>query len=245
MLRPVFIFLLLSVLCAPPSQALDPQRTHTHEHEHESDEDYDDTELRPEGLDIFECVEELRATSTPEELPKILEALAVEYPEINVISPVQNQACLLSGRRFGCYQHPILERPRQHNGLDLTAPAGTRLVTPMDDCVVANRITSQGYGKQVFVKCGAYTFHYSHLLRWESKVKPGTKLKKGTVVGYVGSTGLSSGPHLHLEVRHNGTRINPETLFEPEILCKQRKRLQTQVACVAPAPKKAVKGKKQ
>lgn len=245
-LRTASLFL-LAALSAPLSLSNAPITAvaYADEHaDHDLDEDdYDDTEHPEESTDIFACLQELKVSATPEELPKLLEAFAAEYPEINVISPVQGRTCRLSGRRFGCYNHPILKRPRAHLGLDLTAPAGTRLVTPMDNCFVLNRTTTPEYGRQVFVRCGIYTFHYSHLLRWEAKLKLGAKLKKGTVVGYVGSTGLSSGPHLHFEVRQNGTRINPEHLFDPDVLCKEKKRLQTQVACVTRAPKKAAKGK--
>lgn len=112
---------------------------------------------------------------------------------------------ILSG--FGMRRHPILGYTRMHKGLDFRAAYGTPIHAATDGTVVgAGR--HGGYGKQVRIKHGhGLATSYSHMSR--IAVKVGAHVKRGQVIGYVGSTGLATGPHLHYELYRNGVAINP------------------------------------
>jgi murein DD-endopeptidase MepM/ murein hydrolase activator NlpD len=92
--------------------------------------------------------------------------------------------------------------------MDFAAPQGTELYATGDGTVSAADNASQGYGNRVVIDHGyGYATLYAHMLR--SVVKPGQKVKRGEIIGYVGSTGLSTAPHCHYEVRKNGELMNP------------------------------------
>jgi len=108
---------------------------------------------------------------------------------------------------FGARRHPILGYLRMHKGLDIAAPYGTPIHAAMDG-VVAMAGRSGGYGN--FVKlshAGGLATGYGHMSR--IAVRGGTRVVRGQLIGYVGSTGMSTGPHLHYELWKNGVAINP------------------------------------
>lgn len=108
---------------------------------------------------------------------------------------------------FGSRQHPVLGTWRTHSGLDLAAAYGSPIVATSDG-VVSAAGWAGGYGLLVAVDHGGgLQTRYGHMSRLA--VVPGQAIRKGSVIGYVGSTGLSTGPHLHYEIRINGTAINP------------------------------------
>jgi murein DD-endopeptidase MepM/ murein hydrolase activator NlpD len=108
---------------------------------------------------------------------------------------------------FGLRLHPILGRLREHMGVDLAAPIGTPVVATTDGTVGwAN--WRGGYGLSVSIDGGgSIQTRYGHMSRLN--VVSGERVRRGEVIGYVGSTGLSTGPHLHYEVRVNGRPVNP------------------------------------
>jgi murein DD-endopeptidase MepM/ murein hydrolase activator NlpD len=111
--------------------------------------------------------------------------------------------------------HPVLKRRRPHNGVDFAANRGTPVLAVADGRVV-KATWSGGYGR--FVKLrhdGVYGSGYAHLSRIASGIRPGTWVKKGQVIGYVGSTGLATGPHLHFEMYRHGRYIDPLTADLP------------------------------
>lgn len=111
--------------------------------------------------------------------------------------------------RFGARFHPILGGWRQHSGVDLAAPIGTPVVAPSPGLVVAAQWWG-GYGLFVAVDHGkGVQTRYGHLS--QLAVYPGQQVALGQVVGYVGSTGNSTGPHLHYEMRFNGQPLDPLT----------------------------------
>jgi len=116
----------------------------------------------------------------------------------------------LSGRmssNFGLRTHPILGGLRFHDGVDLAAPVGTP-IRATSDGIVERAAWTGGYGLMVEVNHGQGTETlYGHMERMA--VSAGQSVKKGDVLGYVGSTGLSTGPHLHYEVRQSGRAVNP------------------------------------
>lgn len=114
-------------------------------------------------------------------------------------------AALTSG--FGMRRHPVLGSYRAHRGVDLAAPTGTPVVATSDGTVgVAD--WSGGYGLLVALNhAGGMQTRYGHMSRLN--VVPGQHVRAGDVIGFVGSTGRSTGPHLHYEVRFNGEAVNP------------------------------------
>jgi murein DD-endopeptidase MepM/ murein hydrolase activator NlpD len=112
-----------------------------------------------------------------------------------------------SGSGFGLRTHPILGGLRNHDGIDMAAPAGSPIVAGSDG-VVSAAGWKGGYGLFVAMEHGGgLQTRYAHMSRLN--VVAGQSVARGQVIGYVGSTGLSTGPHLHYELRVNGTAINP------------------------------------
>lgn len=109
-------------------------------------------------------------------------------------------------------KHPISGVVRPHLGVDLAAPAGTPVMAAADGKIVfAGR--NGGYGKQVVIAHGnEYRTHYGHLSGFKPGLRVGQKVKQKQIIGYVGSTGLSTGPHLDYRVEHNGSFQNPLSL---------------------------------
>lgn len=110
---------------------------------------------------------------------------------------------------FGMRRHPVLGYSRMHRGVDFAAPTGTPIYAAGDG-VVSFSSRKSGYGNYLMIRHnGEYTTAYAHLSRFGSGIRPGTAVKQGQVVAYVGSTGMSTGPHLHFEVLRNGMQVNP------------------------------------
>lgn len=104
--------------------------------------------------------------------------------------------------------HPILKYYRAHEGIDYAAPIGTP-VSAIGDGTVKKSQYSGGYGNLVIIKhSNGYESYYGHLSKYGRGVKKGARVKQGQIIGYVGSTGLSTGPHLDFRVKKNGTFIN-------------------------------------
>jgi len=111
--------------------------------------------------------------------------------------------------------HPVLGKKRPHRGVDYAAATGTPIKAAGDGRVIF-RGTKGGYGRTVILKHGSqYTTLYAHLSRFRSKVKNGTRVKQGQTIGYVGKSGLATGPHLHYEFRVNNRHRNPLTVKLP------------------------------
>ena len=119
--------------------------------------------------------------------------------------------------------HPILKVRRPHLGVDYGAPRGTPIVATADGKVIhASR--KGGYGKTIILRHGQnYRTLYAHLSRYAKGVRKGKWVKKGQVIGYVGSTGLSTGPHLHYEIHVDGKARNPLSLKLPRAAPVDRK----------------------
>lgn len=118
-----------------------------------------------------------------------------------------NGARISSG--FGKRRHPILGYTKMHKGTDFAAPTGTPIYAAGDG-VVKYVGRKGGYGNYIKIRhSDTYDTAYAHLHRYASDMRPGKKVKQGQVIGYVGSTGRSTGPHLHYEVHKNGRQVNP------------------------------------
>ncbi len=115
---------------------------------------------------------------------------------------------------FGRRKHPILGYRRMHAGVDFAAPRGTPILAAGSGTVErANRYGS--YGNYIRIRhSDGYKTAYAHLKNFARGVKTGTYVKQDQVIGYVGTTGRSTGPHLHYEVHHHGKKINPRSLSQ-------------------------------
>ena len=106
--------------------------------------------------------------------------------------------------------HPVLRRRRAHHGVDYAAPTGTPVYATADGTVIARAYQANGGGNYVKIKHNSiYTTTYMHLSRFAKGLKVGQRVRQKDVIGYVGSTGLSTGPHLDYRVYENGKPINP------------------------------------
>lgn len=119
-----------------------------------------------------------------------------------------------SNRRF----HPVLKRYRAHHGIDYAAPTGTPVMTIGDGVIVKRGFQKRGGGRYLKVKHNSvYTTTYMHFSRFGKNVSVGSRVKQGQVIGYVGATGLATGPHLDFRVHKNGKAINPLKMKSPPV----------------------------
>ena len=116
---------------------------------------------------------------------------------------------------FGMRKHPLLKRRRMHTGTDWAAPRGTPILAAGNG-VVEKVGRKGGYGNYVRIRhANGYKSAYAHMARFAPGMRPGVKVRQGQVIGFVGSTGLSSGPHLHFEVLVNSRHVNPMKIHVP------------------------------
>lgn len=146
-------------------------------------------------------------------LEKIASSKSEMLAAIPAIRPLKNMYTITSG--FGKRYHPILKSLRNHTGIDIAAPKGTPIYATADG-TVSRENPGSGYGICVVLNHGySYQTLYAHMSK--TAVKPGQKVKRGQLIGYVGSTGMSSGAHLHYEVIKNGQHVNPIYYFYIDI----------------------------
>ncbi len=121
-----------------------------------------------------------------------------------------NGARISSG--FGARRHPILGYTKMHKGVDFAAPSGTPIFAAGSGTITYYGVKG-GYGNFVQIRHTAdYSTAYGHASRFVKKLKVGSKVKQGDVIAYVGTTGRSTGPHLHYELMFKGTQINPSSV---------------------------------
>lgn len=122
--------------------------------------------------------------------------------------PLAFQAARISSP-FGKRKHPIKKRWIIHWGVDYAAPRGTKIYAAGDGVIQTAKYNG-GYGNYVKIRHNSeYSTAYGHMNKIAKGIRPGVRVKQGQVIGYVGSTGLSTGPHLHYEIVRNGKRVNP------------------------------------
>jgi murein DD-endopeptidase MepM/ murein hydrolase activator NlpD len=117
--------------------------------------------------------------------------------------------------RFGSRVHPIFHRRIMHTGVDLAAPRGTPIYAAGDGTVEKAQWVS-GYGRYVMLKhVNGFETGYGHMNAFAEGIKPGVRVRQGQIIGYVGSTGNSTGPHLHFEIKVNGRYVDPLSVKLP------------------------------
>lgn len=116
---------------------------------------------------------------------------------------------------FGLRHHPLLKRRKMHKGVDWAAKPGTPILAAGNGRIEAAKRHS-GYGNYVRIKhANGYKTAYAHMLRFAKGIRTGARVRQGQVIGYVGSTGLSSGPHLHYEILVNNRHVDPMRIHVP------------------------------
>jgi len=140
------------------------------------------------------------------------------------IQPVSNKDLSRIASGFGYRIDPVYKTSKFHAGLDFAAPQGTPIYATANGTVEVAGNTGNGYGNHVVINHGyGYGTLYGHMFR--VKVKSGQKVKRGEIIGYVGSTGKSTGPHCHYEVHRNGDPVDPVFYFYNDITPEQYDRL--------------------
>jgi len=128
------------------------------------------------------------------------------------IQPVQNKDLKRMASGYGFRTDPFTKVKKFHYGMDFSAPTGTSVYATGDGVVTRADNNSSGYGEHIRIDHGyGYETLYGHLSQYN--VRPGQKVKRGDVIGFVGSTGRSEAPHLHYEVKKNGEHLNPINFY--------------------------------
>lgn len=155
------------------------------------------------------------------ELVKNKEQLLASIP---AIQPISNEELKHQPSGFGWRTHPIYKTSEFHPGMDFSAPEGTEIHATGDGVVSLATATDRGYGNHVKIDHGyGYETLYGHMT--EFVVKLGQHVKRGELIGYVGSTGLSTGPHVHYEVIKNKQKINPINFYYNDLSPEQYQKL--------------------
>jgi len=142
-------------------------------------------------------------------LAKEKEKLLVAIP---AIQPVKNENLKSMASGFGYRSDPFTKIRKFHAGMDFSAKTGTPIYATGDGVVERADNTASGYGNHIVIRHGfGYETLYGHLSKY--KVRAGQRVKRGDVIGYVGSTGRSEAPHLHYEVHKNGEVVNPLNFY--------------------------------
>jgi len=144
-------------------------------------------------------------TKLAAEKEKLLEA-------IPAIQPIRNEDLTRMASGYGWRSDPFTKARKMHRGMDFTSPKGSPVYASGDGKITRADNNSSGYGKHIRVDHGyGYLTLYAHLSQYN--VKKGQKVKRGDLIGFVGSTGRSEAPHLHYEVHKDGERINPINFY--------------------------------
>lgn len=143
---------------------------------------------------------------------------------IPAIQPISNKDLTRIASGFGYRVDPIYKTVKFHPGLDFAAPVGTPIYATGDGTVELAGMDGSGYGIHVIINHGyGYQTLYGHMVR--VKVVKGQQVKRGEVIGWVGSTGKSTGPHCHYEVIHNGEKVDPVNFFYNDLSPQQYERI--------------------
>jgi murein DD-endopeptidase MepM/ murein hydrolase activator NlpD len=210
--------------------------------------------LRQAGTGGVDAYEEMIASNNPKDLIDAYKKLDNLVAKINVqrasynelfkkaslnfdriqhlpaIIPIANWDLHYIGSGFSKRFHPILQVWRMHKGIDFVASEGTKIFASADGVVsVAHFSSSFGNVVEVDHGYGIATL-YAHMIKFN--VKKGDKVKRGDVIGYVGDTGLSAGPHLHYEVHVHGEAVNPVNYFFNDLSAEEYKQVVAQAESI-------------
>lgn len=170
-------------------------------------------------------------SSSYDTLQKLVEAKERMLTSIPAIQPISNRTLDRVASGFGYRIDPIYKTPKMHTGIDFTAATGTPIYATGDGTVKESGYDNGGYGNNVVINHGyGYESLYGHMKK--VKVRTGDRVKRGEVIGWIGSTGKSTGPHLHYEVIKNGEKIDPIHFFFNDLTAADYERL-TKIAAAS------------
>ena len=185
-------------------------------------EGYDNSELiinTTKRIEVLtkQVVIQSRSLEELESLAKSKEDLLGAMPSIQ---PIHKNDLKRMASGFGYRTDPFTKKRRFHQGMDFTAPTGTPIYASGDGIVGRADNRSPGYGKHIRIDHGfGYVSLYAHLSSYN--VKRRQKVKRGDIIGYVGSTGRSVGPHLHYEIFKDGRRVNPLNYYSGNLTAEE------------------------
>jgi len=189
-------------------------------------ESFDNSELvikTAEKLDILTKQAYIQAKSYDEvlEMAENKEKLVSSMP---AIMPISNKSLKSTASGWGYRFHPIYKIRQFHYGMDFTAPIGTSVYSTGDGIVKDVQSIGGGYGRWILIDHGfGYQTMYAHLNGF--KVKIGDHVKRGQVIGSVGNSGTSTGPHLHYEVHKNGEPVNPQYYYFKDLNAQEYEKM--------------------
>jgi murein DD-endopeptidase MepM/ murein hydrolase activator NlpD len=180
------------------------------------------------GISIAKTLDNITARATYQyqsyaTIENLIKNQGDKLASIPAIQPVSNKELTRIASGFGFRIHPIYGIAKMHNGLDFTAPQGTPIYATGDG-VVTTAGAGGGAGNHVIINHGyGYETVYMHMVRIKTTV--GQKVKRGEVIGWVGNTGASTGPHCHYEVHINSEPVDPVYFFYNDLNAEQYDRL--------------------
>ncbi len=149
-------------------------------------------------------------------IEKLINNQEAKLASLPAIQPVSNKQLTRVASGYGMRIDPVYGTPKMHRGLDFTAPQGTPIYATGDGTVKEAGYSDGGYGNHVVINHGyGYQTLYGHMVK--VKVRTGQKVDRGEIIGWVGSTGKSTGPHCHYEVFVNGANVNPVYFFSNDL----------------------------
>ncbi len=158
------------------------------------------------------------------EIEGLIKNQTEKLASLPAIQPVSNRDLDRIASGFGMRIDPVYGTPKMHKGLDFTAPQGTPIYATGDGKVEMAGYDQSGFGNHVIINNGyGYETLFGHMVR--VKVHAGEKVKRGEVIGWVGSTGKSTGPHCHYEVHVNGREVDPVYFFYNDLNAEQFDRI--------------------
>lgn len=158
------------------------------------------------------------------EIEKLIKNQSQKLLSIPAIQPISNRDLNRIASGFGYRIDPVYGTPKLHKGLDFTAPQGTPIYATGDGRVITAGYDQGGYGNHVIINNGyGYQTLFGHMVRIKARV--GQNVKRGEVIGWVGSTGKSTGPHCHYEVHVNGREVDPIYFFYNDLTPEQFDRI--------------------
>ena len=165
-----------------------------------------------------------------DEVAELAQKKGAILESLPAIRPVKNQTGIKLSSGFGYRVDPMFKVSKMHQGIDFSARQGTPIYATANGTIVSNELYGgRGYGKHLTIGHG-YGYHslYAHM----SKVvrRQGERVKRGDLIGYIGNTGKSTGPHLHYEVIYKGQRVNPINFFFNDLTPAQYNQLLAQAA---------------
>lgn len=189
-------------------------------------EGYDNSQLIAETnkrLDILEKAIVVQSKSL-DEIAKLAEDKEKFLESIPAIQPINNMNLTRVASGFGFRTDPFTKVRKFHWGMDFTAPRGTPIYATGNGVVKRADNSSTGYGKHIRIDHGyGYVSLYAHLYKYNVRVNQ--RVKRGDLIGFVGSTGRSEAPHLHYEIFKDGNRINPINFYYGNLSAEEFEKL--------------------